>query len=233
MKIKPMIRLIDGFAGVGGCSMGYYLAAKELGVDIEITGVDINPQKNYPFKFIQADIFEYISKYGLDEFNLVHFSPPCQPYSVLKALTTKEYPMLIPVVREMLINSGKDYVIENVYGALDHMINPIMLCGTQFNLKVFRHRLFETNFPITEPEHKSHKELGDYTLCKQGRMPNEGDYMTLTGNFAGIKYARRAMGVEYNYDGSLWKLGTHEVSQMIPPDYTKYIMKEYIKWLGN
>lgn len=216
-----VIKLLDGFSGAGGCSMGYYLAAKELGIDIEITGVDINPQKNYPFKFIQADIFDI----DLSEFNFIHMSPPCQAYSVLSGLTTQDYPMLIPAVRNMLIASGKDYVIENVYGALDHMINPIMLCGTLFNLKVFRHRLFECNFHVTQPEHKSHKELDNYTLCKQGKMPNEGDYMTVTGNFAGIKYASKAMGID-------WMLGK-ELSQAIPPAYTKYIMQEYIRYLST
>lgn len=216
MKIK----LLDGFCSAGGCSMGYYLGAKELGIDIEITGVDINPQPNYPFKFIQADVFDI----NLSEYTFIHASPPCQAYSVLSGLTTKEYPMLIPTVREMLIASGKDYIIENVYGAKSHMINPIMLCGTMFDLKVFRHRLFECSFNITQPEHISHKQLGDYKLTKQGRRPKEGEYITVTGHFTDVKYASKAMGID-------WMLGK-ELSQAIPPAYTKYLMQEYIRYLS-
>ena len=40
----------------------------------------------------------------------------------------------------------KPYIIENVVGA--PLIDPIMLCGSSFNLRVRRHRLFESNLKI-------------------------------------------------------------------------------------
>jgi len=57
----------------------------------------------------------------------------------------------------MLIRYGLPYIIENVDGA--PLLNPAILCGTMFKgLRVLRHRLFETNFPVLVPPHGRHSE---------------------------------------------------------------------------
>ena len=48
------IKLLDLCCKAGGGSMGYFQAAKDMGLNIEITGVDIEPQ---PIQGILAEIF--------------------------------------------------------------------------------------------------------------------------------------------------------------------------------
>lgn len=102
---------MDLFCGAGGCSMGYHRAG------FEVVGVDLHPQKRYPFEFHQADAIKFCREHG-HEFDAIHASPPCQAHSALRALQKgKVYPDLIPATRAAVAATGKPYVIENVPGA--------------------------------------------------------------------------------------------------------------------
>ena len=116
---KP--RLLDPFCCAGGAGIGYSRAGSE------VVGVDIKPQPNYPFRFIQADALTLDRKF-VASFDAVHASPPSQSYSDLakRNRNADEWPRLIEPVRNMFIESGLPDIIENVDGAPTNM--PGQIC---------------------------------------------------------------------------------------------------------
>ena len=140
------MRLLDLFCGAGGTSMGYHRAG------FEVVGVDINPQKNYPFEFHQADALTF----PLEGFDVIHASPPCQKWSKASNIHVgKVYQDYLTPMRERLNKTTGVWIIENVIHApLGHAIR---LCGLMFDLKVFRHRDFECSHLLFKPAHPTHK----------------------------------------------------------------------------
>jgi DNA (cytosine-5)-methyltransferase 1 len=214
--------LLDLFCGAGGASKGY----ADGGFDVY--GVDIEPIKHYvdPDKFIQAGALDTLTDlinglpvevprrtFHLDDIDVIHASPPCQGYSVTKRFNPgKEYPKLIERVRELLEASGKPYIIENVEAA--PLYARVVLCGAMFpeaGLRTYRHRQFETNFPVAQPVHPPHS----VKTAKMGRPPKDGEFMHVVGNFPSAQYARDAMGIQW--------MNREELAESIPPVYTEYI----------
>lgn len=78
----------------------------------------------------------------------IHASPPCKRFTVASKVHGKgdEHVDLLTPARALLASIGLPYVIENVPGA--PMCNPIQCCGSAVGLRVRRHRLFESNFPM-------------------------------------------------------------------------------------
>jgi len=70
-EMKP--RLLDLFCCAGGVAAGYSRAG------FEVVGVDIDPQRNFPFEFIQAVALTLDMKF-IKSFDAIHASPPCQSY---------------------------------------------------------------------------------------------------------------------------------------------------------
>jgi DNA (cytosine-5)-methyltransferase 1 len=203
MKVK----LLDLFCKAGGCSAGYHRAG------FEVEGVDIEPQPNYPYKFTQMDWLEYIQTHDLSKFDVIHVSPPCHKYSRLNAINkVEDYSDLIEPVREELRKIGKPYIIENVVGA--PLIEPIELCGTMFGLKVFRHRLFESNMFFFQIPHAKHD--GTTGAHRWPYKPVNG-YLQITGE-GNYKFEEgcKAMGID-------WMKTKKELNNAIPPAYTEWI----------
>jgi DNA (cytosine-5)-methyltransferase 1 len=182
--------------------MGYHRAG------FEVIGVDINPQPHYPFEFVKADALTF----PLEGFDAYHASPPCQ-FASLMTPDKSLHPNLIPGIRSRLKNTGKDYLIENVYGARRHLINPIMLCGTMFGLQVIRHRYFEASFDLG---------FNQYSCChykkvvKRGKRPDRGkNFASIVGSFNDVAFGRIAMGIDW--------MSRDELSQAIPPAYTEWL----------
>lgn len=207
---------LDLFCKAGGAAMGYHLAG------FDIVGVDLHPQRRYPFEFVQAHALDVLrsllsgnSIHGhvLSDFDFIHASHPCQRNSTMTKGLWKDrlqnHPDLIAPVRPLLQQTGLPYVIENVPGAPLHA--PVLLCGSMFNLPLRRHRLFECSFPVLTPacNHRAQKKVvGVY-----GHSGGSSTRDRLT--FGGVSEWKTAMQID-------WMTGA-ELAEAIPPAYTKFI----------
>ena len=204
---------LDLFCGAGGASRGIYNA----GFD-EIVGVDNKPMPNYPYEFFQEDAVEFMES-GLEAFDFIWASPPCQAYSWSSKGRRNEgyeYADLVELTRHYLKESGKPYIIENVVGA--PLLDPVVLCGTMFpELKVFRHRLFESNIDLVvemKCEHKGHE-------VKKRRTDTHCDFFTVAGHWVGTSNEwSNAMGIDW--------MKKSELAQAIPPVYSEYLTQQII-----
>lgn len=214
------MKLLDLYCGGGGAAKGY------ADVGFEVTGVDVVDHPRYPYNFIQADA-SWLSQDFLREFDVIHASPPCKAHTVLAHIHKRGHEDLVPITREMLQASGKPYIIENVPGA--PLIDPAILCGTQFGLSVEvsgrtwwlrRHRLFESNWGINPPES---------CVCNDGRSilgvyghggNNEHPERRNSGNQASAPQARALIQAGW--------MSRSELAQSIPPAYTEYIGRQLL-----
>jgi len=220
--------------------MGYHRAG------FDVVGVDIEPQPHYPFEFHQADATAMVQdvrkgcwhergRLGpcLGHFDAVHASPPCQGYSRMRHLPwlrDREYPLLIEPVRALLIQTGLTYVIENVMGA--PLVEPFMLCGLDFGLRMYRHRLFEANFLVMCHPHQRHREVIGHGRMLGNRYSHASAGVTgvlpdPAGHTAGAstKAAAGVMGVEW--------MTRDEMTQAIPPAYTEFIGAQLLAHLAH
>jgi DNA (cytosine-5)-methyltransferase 1 len=210
--------LLDLFCGAGGAAMGYHRAGFN-----EIVGVDIKPQKRYPFTFVQGDALEYLAAHG-SEFDAIHASPPCQGYMQCGMIwkSRENYPKLVPEVRTLLIASGRPWVIENVPGA--PVVPTFTLCGSMFGIGVRRHRHFEApslfalhpmpcdhSRPITGVYGHCHGKGGAWRRGKRPMLPSSKEVWA------------REMGID-------WMIAS-ELTQAIPPAYTEFIGRQLLNAL--
>jgi DNA (cytosine-5)-methyltransferase 1 len=217
------MKALDLFCKAGGTSMGLHRAG------FEVTGVDIEPQKRYPFEFVLGDALEYVRQHG-HEYDLIVAGPPCQLYSVTASLSNGNHPDLVGATREALTATGKPYIIENVPGA--PLFNPIMLCGTMFpGLRVIRHRLFECSpmiwFPpapcqhIGRTEPAFHGDKAKHPDYKKKSPLKLYQYITVAGKGFNTDAGRIAMNIDW--------MSQNELSQAIPPAYTEWLGKQMLK----
>jgi DNA (cytosine-5)-methyltransferase 1 len=126
-----------------------------------------------------------------------------------------KHPDLIVAVRDLLLATGKPYVIENVDGARRLLCNPIMLCGTMFGLRVWRHRWFEIQgmpFPLT-------------MCCRHDGYPVVVSGSTHGRGEATVPEMIEALAVP-------WMAVRGEVRQAIPPAYTEWIGRKLLEVWG-
>lgn len=201
------MKVLDLFCGAGGAAVGLHQAWP----DAEIIGVDVKPQPRYPFRFVHADAMQL--NWNLSIFDFIWASPPCQRYTQMlnHGLTDRSsHPDYVAEVRERLLASGVPYVIENVPHA--PLLDPVMLCGEMFDLRVTRHRLFETSFPISQPAHPQHRGR------HHRKVGDGGYYYRVYGHEVGKKHWGAAMGIDW--------MKPPELAQAIPPAYSRYIAQQ-------
>lgn len=214
--------------------MGYSRAG------FDVVGVDINPQPNFPFEFIQSDALEFLSdccadgwqgKWFHDSFAAIHASPPCQNYSRALRHMSHDQPELIEPVRELLEQTNRPWVIENVPGSplptaptLDGRYG-LQLCGTQFQLRVGWHRLFESSEPLHPPSRacacNNDPVLNPFNERGRARIRQEFQEKELN-DWPEVVW-RRNRGTEW--------MSRYEAREAIPPAYTEFIGRQIYDYI--
>jgi DNA (cytosine-5)-methyltransferase 1 len=210
-----------------------------------VVGVDIEDHRaNYCGEvFIQADALDYLKTADLSDFAFIWASPPCQFGTEMKfapGARGDANPNLIPPTRELLERSGKPYVIENVEGSRDHLIDPIMLCGTAFGLETFdavaelqRHRLFEVGggwpAPLFIPpcQHSGRPVVSAVGAHFRNRRRPP----------VGAQNPNHTPGSDWTHEQGFSAFGQSvdcmnmtEICESIPPAYSKFIAEAFLRW---
>lgn len=210
---KPL--LLDLFSCAGGAAMGYHRAG------FEVIGVDKSPQPRYPFEHHVADAISFAREHG-HKFAAAHASPPCQTFTAYRRRGSgvgDSYENLIPETRRVLDSLGIPYVIENVETARLELMEPARYCGSSFGLDVRRHRLFESNFPLSAPQ-------CDHAW-QTPRFPPATNRTNLRSTVEvgvwriPLETQRRAMGIDW--------MKLRELSEAIPPAYTEHIGRQLMQ----
>ena len=212
--MKPC--LLDLFCGAGGAAMGYHRAG------FEVVGVDILPQPHYPFEFIQDDALDFLVGGGWAWIgaSAIHASPPCQAYTSMRHLGKRAgegAPDLVDRTRELLEQTGLDWIMENVAGS--PLRNPLVLCGSTFGLGVRRHRLFESNLLLFGGPCQ-HGGWGR-PIAVYGDHPKQpGDKTYRVNRARTLQEGQEAMGIDW----MPWK----SLTQAIPPAYTEHLGRQLL-----
>ena len=206
--MKP--RLLDLFCGAGGAGMGYHLAG------FEVVGVDIVDQPKYPFTFIRDDALEVLRDTDvLGAYDAVHASPTCQTRARVTAWrgSRDDHPDTLTPTLMALSVTDRPWVVENVPEAsvMGDMRPDYRLCGTQFGLRVRRHRDFMVG-------NWSGFELLPRCSCYRNRR------LLPFGHKDGRAFAD-AMGCTW--------MSKFEGRQAIPPAYTRFIGEQLLSHLSS
>jgi DNA (cytosine-5)-methyltransferase 1 len=215
--------LLDLFCGAGGAAMGYHRAG------FDVVGVDIDAQPNYPFEVIQADALEFMAQ-DWDQFSYrlraIHASPPCQSYSRNLKHMAAVQPMLIEPVRRALVATGLPWVIENVEGApmpdQDDLFGRygIVLCGTAFGMRVYRHRWFESSMQLVGKGcNHSLRAMNPHNVAGRKQMYAE--------------FGRQDPEILWRDEMGVGWMGRYEAREAIPPAYTEFIGGQLLESLNH
>ncbi len=225
------MRLLDLFCGAGGAARGYADAG------FEVVGVDIEPQPNYPFQFIQADAFTVLDMVkdgrGWDRnVDAIHASPPCHDHSTVSGRNRKAKGphgtgWMLDATLERLLDQPLPWVVENV-GNVQMRGWWVTLCGSMFGLDVRRHRRFASSFLILDAPECNHAAQTPRFRSLDSRQKVLASVVGVHGhlNYAGEGELRnRAMGIDW--------MTQEELAQAIPPAYTEWMGRRLLPAVGG
>jgi len=214
--MKPPRVMLDLFCGVGGAAMGYY----QQWPGTHIIGIDIEPQPNYPFDFVCADVFDYLrsrlslGNKGFVWVDFIHASPLCKRWAARQM--DLNWPDQITPLRQILYHCRNEketlipFTIENVSQA--PIRRDLQLCGTSLGLtngkyELRRHRYFEIfPEPIYMESPKCNHNYNKETVSIWGRSEKWIGYSDVGKELMEMPWAN-------------WK----EFRESIPPAYTKWL----------
>jgi DNA (cytosine-5)-methyltransferase 1 len=210
--------LLDTYSKAGGAAMGYAQAG------FDVVCVDIEPQRNNPFEFHQADAVEFIKAHG-HEFDVIAGSPVCLRWSKQTKMhgqtVVDSHPDLIGATRDAMTASGRPWVIENVEGA--PLVDPLILCGSMWGMeRLRRHRLFESSVPLLAPgpcRHEIQRDVVSVTGHAGGTSTRDG-----AARFGGKALWSELMGIDW--------MTVRELAQAVPPAYTEFIGRQLMAHLA-
>jgi DNA (cytosine-5)-methyltransferase 1 len=102
------------------------------------------------------------------------------------------------------------------------MAKNLLLCGTMFGLRTYRHRYFESSVLLMALEHPRHTVRTSTRKRKAGW--ESALFVSVTGHI-GSYCGSRAMDID-------WMSGK-ELSQAIPPAYSEYVGGWLFKAVGG
>jgi DNA (cytosine-5)-methyltransferase 1 len=221
------LRILDLYCKAGGATRGY----QEAG--FEAWGVDIEPQPHYVGEVFHRNdalnvlesFFHPWPEWKVEGFDAIHASPPCQAFTAYRRTgNVGDHPDLVAATRELLEATGLPWVMENVEGA--PLVDPVVICGSMFEppMDIRRHRLFETNWDLEPPMWPCRHKMQGGPRFPGGRSKER------TGSSRGLVRAtmeigswdipladqKQAMGID-------WDVTLPELSNAIPPAYTRFI----------
>ena len=208
--------LLDLGCGPGGLSVGYHRAG------FNILGVDIKPQPRYPFRFVQADMFQAIDTWNLSRFAAIVTSPPCQDHMKTPTHNQKLHGTgwMLAAMRKRLQAQPLPWIIENVVGA--PMRPDYELCGCMFpELHCRSKRWFETSwqgFELIPPHDHSREVLNRFRTM-------HGPYFRRTGRVPTRRQVAAAMGID-------WTAGS-EHQQAVPPPFGEFMGKRLMQVISE
>lgn len=136
-------------------------------------------------------------------------------------------PRLIDATRAAILATGRPYVIENVAGARPELRSPVLLCGRMFGLTTTdtdgtplvldRHRLFESDVLLAQPDHPVHDPTAQVAGAYAGarRDKREAREIRRGGYVPSADVVRDLLGVPW--------MSERGAFLSIPPVYTEHI----------